>query len=78
MTGNNSPCEEEEEVVWKERGRDRGWANPLLHTPAIIAILMGRRLDLKSSILPSAWTACSEPEFFFFYPDIPILFKKFA
>jgi hypothetical protein len=25
----------------KERGRDRGWANPLLHAPAIIAILKG-------------------------------------
>jgi hypothetical protein len=36
MTGNNYPCEEEEEVVWKERGRDRGWANPLLHAPAIM------------------------------------------
>jgi hypothetical protein len=41
MTGNNSQCEEEEEVVLKERGRDRGWANPLLHAPAIIAILKG-------------------------------------
>jgi hypothetical protein len=31
-------CEEEEEkeVVLKERGKDRGWANPLLHAPAII------------------------------------------
>jgi hypothetical protein len=41
MTGNNSQCEEEEEVVLKDRGRDRGWANPLLHAPAIIAILKG-------------------------------------
>jgi hypothetical protein len=39
MTGNNSQCEEQEEVVLKERGRDRGWANPLLHAPAIIAVL---------------------------------------
>jgi len=43
MTGNNSQCEEEEEeeVVLQERGRDRGWAHPLLHAPAIIAILKG-------------------------------------
>jgi hypothetical protein len=30
--------EEEEVVVLKERGRDGGWANPLLH--AIVVILM--------------------------------------
>jgi hypothetical protein len=42
-------CEEAEEVVWKERGRDRGWAgaNPLLHAPAIIAILKGTSIYLE-------------------------------